>query len=443
LNFVELCRKIISYDSSPASGTWEAVQWISTLAQSRGLHVEIIEEAYNDQRQANILIRPKNNRPEVELLLQAHLDTPDPGPFGLWTNTGNNPYDAHIIENRIYGLGAADVKLDFLCKLEALSSFDKETTWRLPPVLVGTFGEELGMSGALKLVRKNKFTAKMALISEPSNLRLITAGNGIATVEIRVPFTEQERKYREEHNLRESTSTQSRIFGGKAAHSSTPHLGDSSIKKMFEYLMQMPQDLIVMEMDGGVNFNTVPANAFLEVDSYNGLKDSIGKKLVSIYRSIKDLETQFLAYQHNPPTLNIGVVRTFEDHIFISGSCRVPPNLGTDVYELWMQKLKISCEITGGQFRISDYKRPYSTDESSPFVKACLSEMKEMGLSVDTHSQSSTNEASIWSRIGIQCVSFGPGEREGNIHTPREQVNIDDLKKAIEFYQRVIERFCL
>jgi acetylornithine deacetylase/succinyl-diaminopimelate desuccinylase-like protein len=443
LNFVEICRKLISFDCSPASGTFAAVEWLAGIAQSRGLHVEVIEDVYNDQKQANLLIRPKDNRPELEFLLQAHLDTPDPGPFGLWSQTGNNPYDAHIIENRIFGLGSADVKLDFLCKLEALSSFAKDTNWRLPPVLVGTFGEELGMAGALKLVRKNKFSAKMALVSEPSNLQLFTAGNGIATVEIRIPFSEQEKKYREEHNLRESTSTQSRIFGGRAAHSSTPHLGESSIKKMFEYLLQMPRDLIVMEMDGGVNFNTVPANAFLEIDSFHGLTESIAGKLVDIYQTIKQLETQFLAYKENPPTLNIGVLRTYEDHIFISGSCRIPPHLGNENYEQWMQKLKSVCEKNNSQFRVKDYKRSYLTDETSPFVKGCLAELKELGLSSSIGTQTSTNEASLWSRIGVECISFGPGVREGNIHTPQENVSIDDLKTAIEFYQRAIERFCL
>ena len=49
--------------------------------------------------------------------------------------------------------GAASAKLDFLCKLQAISEF-KQVTWRLPPVLVGTFGEEIGMHGAIKLLRK-------------------------------------------------------------------------------------------------------------------------------------------------------------------------------------------------------------------------------------------------------------------------------------------------
>jgi acetylornithine deacetylase/succinyl-diaminopimelate desuccinylase-like protein len=448
LNFVEACRKMISFDSSPQQGTRELVTWLAELAQSRGLHVEVQEEFLGDQPQANILIRPTKERPALELLLQTHLDTPDPGPFGFWAETGHNPFDATIIDNKIYGLGAADVKLDFLCKLEALSGFAQDTTWRLPPVLVGTYGEELGMVGALKVIRKNKVSAKMALVGEPSDLQPITAGKGIATVEIRIPYSDEERQYRYDHNLRESTSTQSRIFSGKAAHSSTPHLGESALKKMFDYLLQLPENIVIMEVDGGVNFNTVPASAFLEIDPVSSVADPMSKKLAAIYRALMDLETQFLAYQDrdfNPshPTLNVGLIRTFEDHVFLSGSCRIPPIVTNEIYEAWMTGLRRKCESFKAEFRVTDYKRPYRSDDNSIFVRGCVSELKEMGLSARTTTQSSSNEASLWSRTGIECISFGPGIREGNIHTPKEHVQIDDLKKAIEFYRRVIGRFCL
>jgi succinyl-diaminopimelate desuccinylase len=439
---------MIAFDSSPSQGTRELVHWLAELARSRGLFVEVVDETLGNYEQSSLLVRPVRERPSQEFLLQTHLDTPDPGPFALWSQTSHNPFDAHIIDQKIYGLGTADVKLDFLCKLEALSAFSSDTNWKLPPVLVGTYGEELGMHGALKLIRKNRFTAKMALVSEPSDLQLITAGKGMAAVEIRIPYSQEELQYKFEHNLRESTSTQSRIFNGKSSHSSTPQLGESAIKKMFDYLLQLPENIVVMEIDGGVNFNTVPANAFLEIDPVSGFSDPMSKKVATLYRALMELETQFLAYQDHDffpshPTLNIGLIRTFEDHVFISGTCRIPPVVTNEIYEGWMATLKRKCEAVGADFRVTDYKRPYRTDVDSIFVKGCLEELQEMGLSTKTITQSSTNEACLWSRIGIECISFGPGQREGNIHTPQEHVAVDDLKKSVEFYRRAIERFCI
>jgi len=448
LNFIEACRQLISIDSTPTHGNKDLAKWAAAFCRQKGLVVEEQEEVVGDLVQVNVIARPTVERPSAEFLLQTHLDTVDPGPFSLWTETGANPFDAHIIDGKIHGLGAADVKLDFLCKLEAIASFGEDRAWRLPPVLVGTFGEESGMQGALKLIRKNKISAKMALIGEPSDLQLINAAKGFASVEIRVPFSDEEMRYRQEHNLRESTSTQSKLFRGKAAHSSTPHLGESAIAKMFEYLMMLPDSVNIMEIDGGINFNTVPSHAFLEIDMVSMIQNPISKKIANIYRAVKSLELEFLDYRDNDfypstPTLNIGLVRTNESDVQISGTCRIPPVITHEIYESWMDRLRKVCEQNGASFRVNDYKKPFRTEVNSILVKGCLDELRAMGLSDRPISQASTNEASIFSRIGVDCVCFGPGKREGNVHTPQEHVAIADLEKAIEFYKRIIERFCL
>lgn len=448
MDFIEACRQLIAIDSTPTHGNKDLAKWAAAFCRQKGLFVEEQDEVVGGLDQTNVIARPTEERPEAELLLQTHLDTVDPGPFSLWTDTGANPFDAHIIDGKIYGLGAADVKLDFLCKLEALASFGPGRAWRLPPVLVGTFGEESGMQGALKLIRKNKVSAKMALIGEPSDLQIINAAKGFASVEISVPFSEEEMKYRQEHNLRESTSTQSKLFHGRAAHSSTPHLGESAIIKMFESILMLPDSVNIMEMDGGINFNTVPSHAFLEIDMISAVQNPISRKMANIYRAVKALEQEFLEYNDSEfypstPTLNIGLVRTNEDDIQISGTCRIPPVITHDIYERWMDRLRQVCEANQSSFRVNDYKKPFRTQESSILVKGCLDELRALGLGDRPASLASTNEASIFSRIGVDCICFGPGKREGNVHTPQEHVALADLENAIQFYKRIIERFCL
>lgn len=440
MDFIEACRKFISIDSTPSQGNREIARFAIELCKSKGLTVEAQEESFNELPQINVIARPQTSRPALEFLLQTHLDTPDPGPYGLWTMTDQNPFDAHIIEQKIYGLGSADVKLDFLCKLEAISRFPKNANWRLPPVLVGTYGEEIGMMGSLRMIRKNMVSARMALIGEPSDLKLIASGKGLARVEIRIPFEQDEKSYREEHNLRESTSTQSRIFNGKSAHSSTPHLGESAVKKMMDYLLMLPSGLAVMEIDGGVNFNTVPNNAFLEIDAVSGFSNPMAAKVTGVYRQIQQMEKDFAQYG---ATVNIGLVRTHDDHVFIEGSCRIPPAVSNEVYETWMRDLQKACQGVGGTMSVTDYKRPWVADDKSMLVRGCLSELETLQMATEVSTQPSTNEASLWTRTGVECVAFGPGVREGNIHTPKEHVAIEDLKKATEFYCKVIERFCL
>ena len=448
MDFIEACRKLISIESTPAHGNKEVALFAAELCKQRGLHVELQQDFIGDVENINVIARPLAERPAIELLLQTHLDTVEPGPFALWTQTECNPFDATIVDGKIFGLGAADVKLDYLCKLEALTSFGGAQKWKLPPVLVGTYGEESGMQGALRLIRKNKISTKMALIGEPSNLKLIGGAKGFASVEIRVPFTSEEIAYRQEHNLRESTSTQSKLFIGKAAHSSMPHLGESAVTKMLEYLEQMPDSVTLMEIDGGMNYNSVPSHALLEIDVVSNTTKPIVAKILKINIAVKNLDKEFLTYVDKDffpaqPTLNIGLIRTFEDHVLIAGSCRIPPMITNEIYESWMSKLRSVCESMGAQFRVTDYKKPFRTNENSILVKGCRDELLDMGLNADLSTQPSTNEASIFSRTGIDCLCFGPGKREGNVHTPTEHVLVEDLHKAIDFYKRVIGRFCL
>jgi succinyl-diaminopimelate desuccinylase len=398
-------------------------------------------------------VRPLNIRPSRELLLQTHLDTGDPGAYSLWNKTGANPFNASIFrdaetgDETLYGLGAASTKLDFLCKLRAVSEL-RSSTWRLPFVLVGTFGEELGMPGAVKLIRKKHISATQALVGEATNMRPMYAGKGFAGVEIEIPFSEEELEFRARHDAVDGTTTQSRIFVGKAAHSSMPQVGESAISKMLDYLSRLPDGLAVMEIEGGISYNTVPSHAVLEIDMVGGLRETIGTKISRIRSAISEVEKRFRLFpdpEFNPPepTLNLGMIRTFADHVKLTGCCRLPPTVSHEVYEEWMQILREACLAVGAVFRITDYKRPFRTSAESSLAKVCQSELDRLGLPSRLGAQSVANEANVFSRFGIECIVIGPGRGVGNSHAPNEHVRMNQLHEASRFYKSVIERVCL
>lgn len=472
MDFLEACRKIIGIDSSPAAGTLEVAKFVDelvrALAPDGSLTVELQTETWNGVDQANVIIRPTSalksgERPEREFMLQTHLDTPDPGPYALWQKTGANPFNASIYQSpegdRIYGLGAADVKLDFLCKLYALRDAvaghagSASKPWRTPPVLVGTFGEELGMPGAVRLIRKKKIRPDAVLVGEPTALQLVVAGKGFASVEIEIPFSDDERKFRSDHDLSESASTQSRIFGGRAAHSSAPQLGESAIEKMLDALERLPSGLAIMEIEGGVNFNTVPSQAVLEIDmvsAFNGeaLRTLMAQKIVRIRSAIRKVQEQFRQFpdaQFVPqePTLNMGMIRTFEDHVKITGCVRLPPTVSQNDYESWMRLLRDACAAEGAVFRIGDYKQPFRTKTDSKMIESCQAVLREMQIDAPLGAQAVANEANVFAKFGLECAVWGPGQGVGNSHTPNEYVRIPELDQATDFYRRVIEQMCL
>ena len=462
MDFLDACRKIIGIDSSPAAGTIEVARFVEQLALSMGLHVELQTEAWNGVEQANVIVRTSKEMPDREFMLQTHLDTPDPGAYALWQKTGANPFNASIYQSpegdMIYGLGSADVKLDFLCKLYALGDAIKagagstSKPWKIAPVLVGTYGEELGMPGAVKLIRKKKIRPMAVLVGEPTSMKLVIAGKGFASVEIEIPFSEEEKKFRSDHDLSESSSTQSRLFSGRAAHSSAPQLGESAIEKMLEALDRLPSGLAIMEIEGGVNFNTVPSQAVLEIDmvSFGGdaVRNLMSQKLVRLRAAIKKVEEEFKKFpdaQFTPqePTLNVGMIRTLEDHVKISGCVRLPPTVSQSAYESWMQTLRDACAAEGAVFRIGDYKQPFRTSANSKFIETCRAVLNEMKIDAAPAAQAVANEANVFAKFGLDCAVCGPGQGVGISHTPNEYVRIPELDQATHFYRRIIDVMCL
>jgi len=449
LDFIQACRTLISLDSSPLQSTVEVVNYLSQLAKEQGLYVEVQNEIQNGIEQSNIIIRCQPLQPgDQEFLLQTHLDTVDPGSFSMWKKNSFNPFDAVIEDGKIYGLGAAEVKLDFLCKLQVLMDFKNHEFKNFKPVLVGTFGEETGMQGALKLIRKNKIRAKYALIGEPTNLNLVNAAKGFATVEIKIPISVEEQKYKSEKLISESASTQTKIFAGRSAHSSTPHLGESAVLKMFDFLEQLSNHVVIVDIDAGTRVNMIPSQAMVELDLTAQIRQTMIQKINHLYKAMKNVQEQMksivdLDFEPHHSTLSVGIVRTHEDHIFIGGSCRILPTVQQDSYESWMNLIGAACKEVGAEFVLQDYKRPFKTDENSVFVKVAQNELDKLGIESKCRSLASTNEASLFSRLGIECLCLGAGVREGNVHTPTECVSISDLDKVIIFYKRMIERFCI
>lgn len=449
--FIEIARRMIAFDTTPQSSTFELVKYLENVATEMGLVVEVLNESLHGQVQSNIIVRTESfGAQEPTFLLQSHLDTVDAGAFQLWKKNGFNPFDAVIENDLIYGLGAADVKLDFLCKLYALTYFKNEKFSSLKPIVVGTFGEEFGMQGALKLFRKNKINAKYAILSEASNLSLINAAKGFLTVEIRIPLQPEEQEFRSQRELDESLATETKIFSGRSAHSSTPHLGENAAKKLLEYLQNLSDRYRILDIDAGSRFNTIPHQAMVEIVSDENYKEknSTLNKIKNVFLMMQEIESDmkfFVDEEFEPQhsTLSVGVIRQFEDHILIGGSCRIVPSVRNDIYEKWIHKFQNSCEKIGVEFHLQDYKKPFRTPEKSVLLKTSQGELEKMGLDTAFSTMASTNEASLFSRMGIECVCWGPGKREGNIHTPQEHVSLNDLDRAIEFYGRMIQRLCL
>ena len=198
-------------------------------------------------------------------MLNTHLDTVPPGDPALWTECGGKPYVATVHNDRIYGLGAADTKLDFVAKAAALTQCGKPNR---DVLLVGTFGEEHGLLGAKEFAASGMLPRNaIAMVGEPSHLQLITAHKGLMAFELAIGFIPT--RVPDEIEVR-------RVFhSGKAAHSSTPALGDNAIAKAIAAIAGRT-NVQVVSIYGGDAVNKVPAQCevILAADSADVLTNS-------------------------------------------------------------------------------------------------------------------------------------------------------------------------
>lgn len=438
MDFIETCQRFIEIDSSPGRGCVEIAKYASEVCRAAGMEVQLFEGKQGGLPQANMIAHFPSHDAEEEILLQSHLDTTNPGAFGLWSDTGHNPYNTTIKHDKIYGLGAANVKLDFLCKLRALEKY-KDRPLKVRPLLAGTFGGEKGTEGAIYMVRKKMTRAKRALVGAPTNLKVWNEAKGMASVEIKIPFSEEEKKFRHEHDRRENSSSQSRIFGGLTETSEGK--SQNAIVSMLEFLSQLPDGIAVLDLDGGIDKKIVPSYASLEFDVVDAFSESMSQRASSILKTITGLEKTFASYpEESSPSINIGKIRTREEYVVLLGVCTVPPNIREETYNGWMEELRRSCQQVNASFCITEYFPPFATEKSGRLVSVAESVLRKMDLPAEPTRAPRSSEANTFSRFGIQCLLFGAGQiRE---QAQNESVLLESLEKASLFYEKFIEEYC-
>lgn len=121
---------------------------------------------------------------EPGLVLQGHVDVVPTGDLTTWSV---DPFGAQVLDGRLHGRGACDMKAGVAANLavaEAIHSSGVRLERRLALHAVG--GEEDGGLGAFATLRRGH-RGEAAVISEPTSGRVLTANAGALTFRLEVP----------------------------------------------------------------------------------------------------------------------------------------------------------------------------------------------------------------------------------------------------------------
>lgn len=415
-------EKMIQINSSTYRSNEELIRFLVPLLVETGLKVEEQEVVENGERFKNIMALSHSLDTPDLLALNTHLDTVDPGDPTQWTKTHGNPFQATRVRDRIYGLGSADVKLDFLCKLWACRL---AKPWKRPFVLVGTYGEERGLIGIQQLFQNKRFKPKYALVGEPSNLELIYAHKGHLIFSVLIPRTLANPK------LPESTKK----WRGVSAHSSTPDLGDNALLKGLTDIFKRGYG--ITRLHAGTNFNKIPDICEASVVREQNETTQIIFKFVQF---LDEMKREFKArkdprFSPSFTCLSLNQAKTHEDSIEFIFDVRTLPEVNHERLE---KKLREGIRQLGGKVTEVTSDASLKGQKNSRFIVTATQALKECGVKPVLKTKATSTEAAIYQAHGASAVVFGPGISVGNAHRPNEYNSIKQMEVATRFYSQLL-----
>jgi acetylornithine deacetylase/succinyl-diaminopimelate desuccinylase-like protein len=190
----------------PHAGEKRAADFLATVAARAGLEVEFQKILPG---RSNLIARlPPRGKIRQTILLAPHLDT---------VGADGTRFIPQRKNGRLHGRGACDTKgsaaamLSALCELANAGSRPLETEI----VFAGLIDEEHAQAGSRALA-SGGFKADLAIVGEPTRLRVVTAHKGSLWLELQTR--------------------------GKAAHGATPQFGKNAIHEMARIVDALERD---------------------------------------------------------------------------------------------------------------------------------------------------------------------------------------------------------
>jgi acetylornithine deacetylase/succinyl-diaminopimelate desuccinylase family protein len=186
------------------------------------------------------------------LAWNGHLDVVPAGDAGAWAHP---PFGADVVDGRLIGRGAADMKGPIASALAALAALRRSGVDLAGSVDVHLAADEelAGLHGTRVLWERGLLDQDAGIVGEPSDLRIGLAERGGAWI--------------------------TAVAHGTAAHGSTPHLGVNAITSMARLLLRLEEVLPDREhplvgrptvnaalVTGGTAPNVVPDRCEVDID---------------------------------------------------------------------------------------------------------------------------------------------------------------------------------
>lgn len=329
-----------------------------------------------DDSHANVYACLEGENKERAILWNGHLDTV---PYGNVQEWNTDPKKPVIINHKIFGRGASDMKSGLCAMVFALCEY-KKSGKRIPYTIhfAGTCDEEKnGLGARMALEGLTKKTFDSILIAEPTGLKMGIAQKGCIWLEISV--------------------------NGKTSHGAYPEEGCNAVAHGFQFASHLKERVEtyghpvlgkatanITKMDGGIAPNMIPDRAAVMMD-IRLVPSLTEKKLLDIIEDVTAIE---------------------------EGKAE--------------GRLKIRC-------RLVNSRRAIEAPDKGWLKERLYKSADRERLIPETVGIHFFTDASILAEkeLGTEVLLFGPGE-PNMAHKPNEYVEIEKYEKSVRIFTELI-----
>jgi acetylornithine deacetylase len=373
---ISLLDRLVAFSTISSDSNLDLIACLGDLLDQCGARVDLFRD--DTGQKANLFATLGPDRPGG-VVLSGHTDVV-PVADQDWTG---DPFVTRQIDGRIYGRGTCDMK-GFIAATVIMARRFGDMDLRRPIHFAFTYDEEVGCIGASALVpelQKRGLKPSMAIIGEPTEMRVIEGHKGCC-----------------EYTTR---------FSGLEGHGSTPDRGVNAVEYAARYvsrLLQLRQDLIAKAPHAS-RFD--PPWSTLNIGRISG---GVAHNVIANKAEVE--------WEMRP------VVQQDADFIKRAISDYIEGELLPAMRAVWPDA-DISTEIIGEVAGLEPMDNNAARDLVAGLVGANSADVVAF-----------CTEAGLFQRMGLSVVICGPGSIE-QAHKADEFVAIDQLAACLDMLDRL------
>ncbi len=374
LDVVELLKELVRVKSLPGS-EGELANLVKEFLGQAGVDKVFIDSVGN-------VIAPVKGGGLGIIVVEGHLDTVDAGDLRQWVV---DPFSGDLIDGRVYGRGAVDMKGPIASQIKALEDLK---TLESDLYVVYTVHEEIIEGVALRHALRDSLRIRpdVVVTGEATSLELGLGHRGRAVIDLEI--------------------------SGVSAHASMPSEGINSLEGAALAILKVAEAS-----------SNLPAHELLGSESATATLIDCQPK---IQPQIPDRCLVTVDHRVLPGRGEADIMRLYEDvcaqvENLKSAGCR--PSLREEEVKSWRDYPLRTKELFLGWI-----------NEDEDLIKPLMRALKKMYGSVSRHYWRFSTDLVVVSEFNAAGIGLGPG-KETLAHKPNEYVEVAELRKAVDMYR--------